>query len=326
VDYFNRYGRKIFIILGGVLFAFGLFFSAFIDPSFALILFTIFLFISVAGVVFLDVAVDAWAIETSREDERGKISGAMFAGQSFGWAMSSFFFAYIAKNMGYTFVFLIACLLVILVFPFTLLFKERKTGIRPEKMGAIFIGEFRKKTTQLISIFSLILYINIGLLMIVVPLYMKVNLQLEIGHIGAIVAIFPISTAIGSLVGGLATDRFGRKITLFVFIGISIFFSASFIFAYSWQILIILYGIIGFLHGGYLAVNFALLMDVTNPKVGASQFSFLTSLSNAGLVGGNTASGSMVSLLGFSRVFLYSAWFLGLPVLLLYFIKLKKNR
>jgi len=325
VDYFIHLGRKIFIILGGILFALGLFAVAFIDPGDFLIPFAFFLFISVSGVVLLDVAVDAWAIEISQQDERGKISGAMFAGQNSGWAISSFLLAFIAQTIGYSLVFLVAGIIVIIVILFPLMFKEIKTVRKSEKMMALLIGEFRKKTTQFISIFSLILYINIGLLLLAVPLYIRVSLQLDIAQIGFIVAIFPVMTAVGSLVGGLIADRSGRKIILYIFIGASIFFTASLIFANSWQVLAVLYGIIGFLYGGYLAVNFAILMDITNPRVGATQFSILTSLSNAGFIGGNIVSGSMVTSIGFGRVFLYSAWFLGPALLILHFIKLKKQ-
>jgi len=323
VDYFNRFGRKIFIIIGGILFASGLFLSAFIDPGIYLIPFSFFIFVSVSGVIFLDVAADAWAIETSHEDERGKISGSMFAGQHIGMAFSSFLLAFIAQNFSYTYAFLIAGVIVIIVILFPLFFKENKSIRKSEKMGAVLLNEFRKKRTQLISIFSLILYINTGILLLAIPLYMRVSLRLEIAQIGFIVAIFPVMTAVGSLFGGLIADKIGRKIILYVFIGISIFFTATLLFANSWQILGLIYGIIGFLYGGYLTVNVAMLMDITNKKVGAAQFSILTSLANAGFIGGNTVSGSLVILLGFGRVFLYSAWFLGPAMLFLYFIKLK---
>jgi MFS family permease len=323
VDYFIRYGRKIFIILGGILFASGLFISAFIDPGIHLIPFTFFIFISVSGVIFLDVAADAWAIETSNEEERGKISGSMFAGQHSGMALSSFLLAFIAQNISYTYSFVVAGILVIIVILFPLMFKEDKTTRETGKMGSILLDEFRKKRTQLISIFSFILYINIGIILLAVPLYMRVSLNLEIAQIGFIVAIFPVMTAVGSLFGGPTADKIGRKKILNVFIGASIFFTVTLLFANNWQILAIIYGIIGFLYGGYLTVNVAMLMDITNKKVGAAQFSILTSLANAGFVGGNTVSGSLVSLLGFGRVFLYSAWFLGPAMLILHSIKLK---
>ena len=65
-------------------------------------------------------------------------------------------------------------------------------------------------------------------------------------------------------------------------------------------------------------------MDVTNPKVGATQYSILTSLGNAGLTISESFSGTMVSVLGFTRTFLYTAWFFGPALLVLHFIRLKK--
>ena len=65
-------------------------------------------------------------------------------------------------------------------------------------------------------------------------------------------------------------------------------------------------------------------MDKTNPDIGATQYSVLTSLANFGEMGSGAISGSLVALLSFSQVFLYSAWVLGPALLILRFIKLKK--
>jgi len=144
-------------------------------------------------------------------------------------------------------------------------------------------------------------------------------------QIGLITAIFPLSIAVGSVVGGAITDKWGRKVILFGLIWASIFFSASLILANTWQILAVIYGIVGFLQGGYMAVIGAIFMDITNPRAGATQFSVLTSLANVGEISAGTISGSMVTILGFGRTFLYSAWIFGPALLILYFIRLKKT-
>jgi len=64
-------------------------------------------------------------------------------------------------------------------------------------------------------------------------------------------------------------------------------------------------------------------MDVTNPKVAATQFSIFMSIANTGEWIAASMSGTLVVMLGFSRVFLYSAWVFGPALLLLYFIRLK---
>lgn len=324
VDYFIYYGRKKFIIIGGFLAAVGLISLAFIDPFVALIPFAFLLFLTRIGTAFFDVSADAWAIEISRENERGKINAAIIAGTFGGMAVGSSLFGVIAKIFGYPYVFLTAALLVVLIIIFPLVVKEVKIVKNRQKVGTLLVGEFKKRTTQLVSIFAPIFAINSGVLMFLVPLYMKTALHLDIAQIGLITTIFPASKVVGAFVGGAMTDRWGRKITIYIFLGICVFFSASLIIANTWQILAVLYGIIGFLHGGSFTAFAAMLMDVTNPKVGATQYSILTSLANFGEMSSGGMSGSLVALIGFSRVFLYSAWALGPALLLLYFIKFKK--
>ena len=326
VDYFIRFGRKRFILLGGLLSSVGFFALTIIDPSIALIPFATFLFIGVCGVGFLDVSSDAWAIEIGREEERGKINGAMFAGQFAGVAVGSSLIALIAKLFGYSLAFLSAGSIIILIVLFPLIIKEIKIVKKRQKMGSLLVGEFKKKTTQLVAIFSPIVFINSGLLMVIIPLYMKISLQLDIAQIGLIMAIFPVTSAAGSLAGGAISDRWGRKNPLYVFIGLSIFFTAALIFANTWQIIAVVYGIIGFLQGGYFATALAMFMDVINPKVGATQFSILTGLANLGMLNmGSGSGGILVVMLGFSRTFLYSAWIFGPALLILHFIRLKKH-
>jgi predicted MFS family arabinose efflux permease len=68
-----------------------------------------------------------------------------------------------------------------------------------------------------------------------------------------------------------------------------------------------------------------MLMDVTNPRIGATQYSVFISLFNLGIMITGTISGPLYVMLGVSRVFLYSAWIFGPALLILYFIRLKKN-
>ena len=156
-------------------------------------------------------------------------------------------------------------------------------------------------------------------------LYTKVFLNLEIAQIGLIVAIFPITSAFGSIVGGATSDKWSRKKTLYLFVWISIVFSALLILADTWIILAIIYGIVGFLQGGVQTVGCAMFKDVTNPKVGATQFSILTSLGNVGMMTGETISGTLITAFGFTRTFLYSSWFFGPALIVLHFVNAQKQ-
>ena len=59
--------------------------------------------------------------------------------------------------------------------------------------------------------------------------------------------------------------------------------------------------------------------------LGAAQFSLIMAAGNVGEMGGAAVSGSLISLLGFSRIFLYSGWFYGPALLVLYFIRFKSK-
>ena len=126
VDFFIRFGRKFFIITGGIIGTIGFFMLAFIDPGLALIPFAFLLFIGHCGIAFIDVSADALAIQISKEEERGKINASMFSGLFIGMAFGTSFIALIAKNIGYTIAifFVGIVILITLIFPFII--KEKK--------------------------------------------------------------------------------------------------------------------------------------------------------------------------------------------------------
>jgi PAT family beta-lactamase induction signal transducer AmpG len=326
VDYYAKYGRKRFIILGGIIFSSSTFLLAFIDPSETLSLFILFMFTSVIGIAFLDVSADAWAIEICQKHDFGKVNGAMFAGQYSGMAVGSSALGIIAIHLGYPWVFGIAGLILFIIILFPLFVSETIRFKKRQKVASLVIQEFKKFTTQLVGIFAVFLDVNRGLLLVVVPLYMKVVLSLDIAQIGIIIAIFPITSAFGSIIGGLIADKITRKISLYIFIIGSMLFSAGLIFASSWETLAILYGIIGFLQGSYMTAAGAMFMDVTNPRIGATQFSIFMGLGNGGMTLGDTLSGTLVSFVGFTGTFLYSAWFFGPSLLVLYLIRYERNK
>jgi len=99
------------------------------------------------------------------------------------------------------------------------------------------------------------------------------------------------------------------------------------IFASTWQILAVLYAIVGFLFGAIYATVGALAMDVTNPRIAATQFSIFMALLNVGEVGiGNGLAGVLLDNLGYRRVFLYSGLIYGIALLIIYTLKIKRNK
>ncbi|MCX6671510.1 MAG: MFS transporter [Euryarchaeota archaeon] len=325
IDFFIRFGRKPFIILGGALTVSCMFLVSFLDPSTSLLPFTLLIFLSHVGIGFIDVSADAWAIDVSTDKDRGKINGSMFAGQYSAWAIGAALFPYIGSQYGYHFVYLINALLILLILLFPFVVKEIVKGKVKEKIASLVVKEFKTKTVLLVALFSPLVFMNEGIMSFIVPIYMRDGLGLSDVQIGFIAMVLPVFLAIGSLVGGVLTDKIGRKSALYLFIGFNIVCTASLIFADSWWKLSIIYGMIGFFMGGHSTVSCALFMDVTNPRIGATQYGIFTGIANVGLNGAGMITGSLAVTLGFARTFLYAAWVFGPALLVLYFIRIKKR-
>ncbi|UCF50366.1 MAG: MFS transporter [Thermoplasmatales archaeon] len=325
VDHFIKFGRKTFIIFGGLLSVAAMFLASMVNPGASLIPFGLLIFVSHIGIGFIDVSTDAWAIDISTDKDRGKINGSMFAGQYSAWAIGAGLLPFIGSNFGYGLAYFTNGFIILLLLIFPFIVKETlKFKTRP-KIIPIIKKEFKKKTTLLVALFSPLVFMNEGMLSFIMPIFMRDSLGLGDIQIGLIAAILPVTLAIGSIIGGVATDKFGRKRTLYVLLLFSAIFTASLIFASNWWKLSIIYGIIGFLMGGHSTVSCALFMDVTNPRIGATQYGIFTGIANIGLNGGGMITGTMVAILSFSQTFLYAGWVFGPTILVLYFIRLKKD-
>ena len=324
-DYFIKYGRKPFITIGGIIGAVFIFPLALIDPKIALIPFTFLLIISHTFIVLLDVSADAWAIQISKIQERGKINAAMTGGIFGGLAFGSIVLAIIANDIGFDMVFITAGLIILLTIILPFLVTEEKLVKKRQKIAKLLITEFKKKNTLIIAFFGFVVAMNFGMLLLIIPEYMMNVLKLEITQTGIINSLFPTATVIGAFTGGIIIDKWGRKKIMYIFLTILLISSTLLIFADTWQILALLYSIIGFLTGAalYTALG-AIYMDITNPKIGASQYSILASITNFGEMGVAMISGSLVLMLGYTRFFLYAAWIIGPALLILYFVKEKQ--
>jgi MFS family permease len=282
-DYFIKYGRKPIIIIGGIIGGVCLFPLGIIDPSEELILFTLVLFISHTSCIILDVSSDAWAIQVSKIHERGKVNAAMTTGLFGGMAFGSVLLTSIAKSFGFGMAFVSGGFIILSTVILPLIIKEIKIFKERQKIASLLAFEFKKKQTIIVALFGLVITINFGLFIFIIPEYMMNVLNLDVAQTGIIISMFPIGVVIGAIIGGIIADKWGRKKTLYIFLTPLIIFSALLIYANTWQILAIIYPIIGFLQGGSgFAALFSLFMDITNPKIGASQYSFLTSIANFG--------------------------------------------
>jgi len=323
-DHFIKRGRKPFVLIGGMIGGLAFFPLAIIDPAVSLLPFTLSLFISVIGIVILDVAADAWAIQVSKVHEHGKINAAMFGSMFGGVAIGIIFLSQIAKFYSYSLVFIIGGFIILLTMIFPLFIKKEIIVKKRPKIRKLLFQEFKKKNTIIISLFGFLVAMNFGILLFIIPEYMMNVLKLDVGQIGFMSSLFYIGVIIGALIGGLIADKWGRKKVLALSLFGSIIISSLLITANTWMILAIIYPIIGFLQGGTLfSALMALFMDITNPKIGGTQYSILTSISNLGDYSIGIVSGSLLVFFGYQRFFLYAAWIIGPALIVLYLVQEK---
>lgn len=322
-DKFRTIGRKPFILLGGILGALSAVALAFIDPVLAIIPFSLFLFLMRCGIVFLDVSSDGMAIEVTKPRERGKVNGAMFAGQFFGMAFGAFILPLLAHNLGYFWAFIATGIVISAVILLPLLINEEVNREKSVITQALLI-ELKRKVIIMLMIFLPLTTLSIGFLETIMPPYMKLSVSLDIGYIGIIALYYSLAMAAGSIVGGFASDRYGRKSTLFTVLSIAALSSFLLVITKNFYSTAAIWAIVGFTQGGISSIGCAILMDFVNPKIGATEFSIMTSFFNLGSTVGATFSGFIVVLLGFHYSFIISALVYIPSIILLNFIQLKK--
>ncbi len=325
VDSFPHINRKYFALYGGIISAVGLLLLGVSTLFFNIALFIILLLLAQVGIGLLDVSVDAWAIETTKATERGKVNGSMMAGFFTGAAAGATILSFIAENNGYSIAFITAGLTILLIMLLPAITKKPLDIKRKKPLKTLFFNEFKKKTTLKIALLLPIISINSGLITLATPLFMNIELKLSITHIGLIATMFTVGRILGSISLGWLSDYIKREKLLFTIVILSIISTTLLIFTDSMISATVFYTINGFFNGGLFSILLATSMDRTNAKLGALQFSILISLMNSGELIGELISGSLISLLGFTKFFLFASWILG-PSLLLLFIMIKTKK
>jgi MFS family permease len=202
--------------------------------------------------------------------------------------------------------------------------KETKVERKKEKLWGLMKNEFKKKTTIFTTIYIFLVNIHPGIIVALIVIYGKTVLNLDDFTIGIISAIMLLSIVPGAYVGGLLADKYGRKNTSLLFLIIILFTTLGFILTTELIPTLILLAIIDFAWSGMFSSNSSLLMDITNPKIGASELSLISSIANVGNVIPSAIAGSLVVLIGFTNIFILSSLLVLPPIIiLLKLIKMK---
>jgi MFS family permease len=291
-----RWGRRAWIVAAQLLMGLTLLPLAFMEWQSSITLLVAILLLHAFAAATQDVAIDAWAISATSPEERGSINGWMQSGMLFGRWLFGAGFLIVAHRIDDT---LAVLAMVGVIWSTTLVVILASDQDEYNASGALLVTvrmRFREFLRTLRSALGKReTWLGIALAMIAFAGFKAVGdiagpflvdqglAQSQIGHFftGALVAMI-----VGALVGGWAADRLGntRAIQGFVILAVVVIVwtSVSATVRADGHATVIL-GMLGvYLCAGLITASaYALLMQLTDPRLGATQFSAYMGAVNA---------------------------------------------
>ena len=318
--YSNRLGpRRGWILLTQVAMSFMLLSTMWVDFTAELKLFTALIFVVNTFGASQDVAIDALACGVLEEHERGLANGLMFGGAYVGQALGGAGVLYLSNVMDFKHTFIVVAGLILTVTVFvTLPMRDPPKGRVPSASGAR--GRLRAIMSEILQYANRAIRAILGsratvfagiFALLPTGAYalsstLQVNLAVELGlsesAIATLALCSTITSAVCCVIGGLLSDRLGRRRMLAIYITAASTVGLAFatlMKSEGWIMPIdptaedrpiappVL--VVGFwaaclafavFHGLLYGTRTALFMDVCNPAVAATQFTAYMSLLN----------------------------------------------
>lgn len=320
IDVFGseRLGRRRGWILGTqVLMALTLLSTVMLKLPEQLGLFTVILLVHNTFGAMQDVAIDALACGTLQEHERGTANGMMFAGASIGQLIGGSGVLFLMGHTGFqpTFFFVAGAILLVTVFV-VLPMREEAGPARAAVAGSRMRAAGREMHDFAINSFRSFLGTRgafSGLVFTLLPtgamclgLSLQSNLAVELGlddnQVATLNTWSAVVSAAAMVAGGYLSDRLGRRRMLVLYIaciGLPVLYLMSVLTQYGWIMpvspnapnrpevpaalvtaLWIASLVYSLFNGLMYGTRSAIIMDVTNPRVAATQFTAYMALMN----------------------------------------------
>ncbi len=365
VDTFSsdRFGRRrLWIVIAQAFMVITLMVALPVNFTTELKLFTFIILIHNAFSATQDVAIDALAVNVLHEDERGLANGLMFGGAYLGQAVGGSGVLFLAPIIGFsnTYYFVGACILVVSMLV-ALPMREPAGPPRPPRQGPALGAVSRELWRFVVDAFRAFTGTRaawVGVINALLPagafalgLALQSNLAVELGlddtQVGFLNLWSTVISAICCVAGGLISDRFGRRRSLALFIfgtTLPTFYLAWAMQQAGWLIpvppqqpgrpvpseallgafwaMVMIYNVF---QGLYYGTRAALFMDITTPRVAATQFTAYMAMQNLVIAYSATWQGWLVERWGYPRTLVVDCLFGLVGIALLPFMAPSKK-
>lgn len=263
-----------------------------------------------------DVAIDALAVRVLPAAERGAANGFMFAGASVGQAIGGAGVLFLSALMPFQTTYLVVAAVILLITLFVVL-PLNEPGLSAAESAARGLGSVRRQLGGFVGdswrAFTGSRAAAVGVLFALLPagayalsLALQSNLAVELGFSNTELAqlnlVSTVAFALACVVGGWLSDRFGRRRMLALFIVLTVLptlWLAWTMLRAGWIVpldvhaanrpqpsgtLLLTFWIATLVYnvfqGLYYGVRSALYMDITTPRVAATQFTAYMAMLN----------------------------------------------
>jgi PAT family beta-lactamase induction signal transducer AmpG len=328
----ERRGYRFWIFISQLFMGLALVPLIFIAPQNNFFVWGLFLFIHSFAAATQDVSIDALVINVIAKNERGKLNGFMNAGMLIGRSLFGGGTLILAYELGLNYMIGLIVVLIISVMLILIFVIEPALPIKSKNQFEIFKQNFslafRNKNTWLAILFALTSAAAFEVAGGLAGPFLT-DLKVSQETIGVFFALpVVIAMFIGGLIGGYMSDKIHRKsaVRMFLFgfvVTIIIISVYNFIEPLINDVVFLsAYTVMYFFVGLFTSSSYALFMDLTNPKIGGTQFSTYMAATNGCEAWTVWSAGFIVAGYGYSPAFILMAVVSLLSLLVLRKIKI----
>lgn len=315
----KRFGRRRhFIILSELMMGFTMLSLVVLDPAHQLNLLAAVLFLNNTFASIQDVAVDALAVDVLRTSEQGRANSIMWAGKSLGVAIGGGAGTVLAKYVGWTALFTLLAVSLWLIMLLPLLVRERtqeedaSTNATNAVPWRMIWDSFAFRAPLVGLLVAVLTPMGYGMIGAPSTHLMRATLKFSEEAIGTLSGVVdPISGVVGALFGGYVADKLGLRQGVAIFMAMIALTMAGFTAVPqlwpSFPFLIGYTAVFSFAISAFNAAALGYFMSISNPAVGATQFSIYMAGINLCYAIGSPLGGRLADELGYQGCFAVAA-------------------